>query len=298
MKYPLISIQILNWNRAHETQRAIQSALNQTYPNTEVVLIDNGSTDDSLEISRRNFPSIKIVALEENYGCPGGRNMGIKYCSGRYIFYLDNDGVLHREAVFNAYTTMISGDNVGVVTGIVYDFEFENEIDPHCYVRSDVKYYFNNFQGGICLHDKSIYSKAGYYPSHFLYGSEEYFLTFKIVEAGFNIVKDESVVLWHKRSSLARDRSRELESSFFNKLYVAVCLFPVIPSIFFVAYFVPKYIYYSYRHGFSSVFLKNYFTKFSHTIRRGLRNRNAIGYSAYLKVRRFKRRPIGQGNPA
>src|SRR5690606_12571740 len=120
----------------------------------------------------------------------------------------------------------------------------------------------------------------------FLYGSEEYFLTFKIVESGFNIVKDESVILWHKRSNLARDRSRELESSFFNKLYVAVCLFPVLPAAFFVTYFVPKYIYYSYKHGFLSVFLKNYLSKFVKTILSGLRNRDAVTYSAYLKVKR------------
>ena len=71
-KYPLISIQILNWNRAEETQRAIQSALDQSYPNIEVIVVDNGSTDNSLELTRRNYPKITIVELDKNFGCAGG----------------------------------------------------------------------------------------------------------------------------------------------------------------------------------------------------------------------------------
>src|SRR5690606_37509019 len=99
---PLISIQILNWNRAQETQRAIKSALNQTYKNTEIIVVDNGSDDNSVELTKENFPDIKIIQLDKNYGCAGGRNRGIPYCRGEYIFYLDNDGVLHEDAVANA----------------------------------------------------------------------------------------------------------------------------------------------------------------------------------------------------
>ena len=79
MTKPLVSIQILNWNRAEDTQIAIQSALNQTYENIEIIVIDNGSSDDSVSLIRKKFSDIKLIELEKNFGCPGGRNLGIPY---------------------------------------------------------------------------------------------------------------------------------------------------------------------------------------------------------------------------
>ncbi len=154
---PLISIQILNWNRAEETQRAIASALDQSYNNIEVILVDNGSTDNSIEITSKNYPEIKIVELDKNYGCPEGRNRGLKYCNGEYIFYLDNDGVLHRDAVLNAYKSISENENVGIIGGVIYDFMYQYEIDTKCLIKNNIKYYYNNFSGGICLHDKRTF---------------------------------------------------------------------------------------------------------------------------------------------
>ena len=63
MTKPLVSIQILNWNRAEDTQIAIQSALNQTYENIEIIVIDNGSSDDSVRLIRKKFSNIKLKKI-------------------------------------------------------------------------------------------------------------------------------------------------------------------------------------------------------------------------------------------
>src|SRR5690606_37904332 len=103
------------------------------------------------------------VELGKNYGCPGGRNKGIPHCKGEFIFFLDNDGVLHKDAVLNAYRTISTDDNIGIVTGTIYDFVEEKEVDTNCPIRQEKKYFHNNFQGGICLHRKAIYKKTGLY---------------------------------------------------------------------------------------------------------------------------------------
>ncbi len=285
---PLVSIQILNWNRAQDTQEAIQSAYDQSYNNIEVILIDNGSTDNSIELSKRNFPDLIIVELDKNYGCPGGRNKGINYCNGEYIFYLDNDGVLHHDAVENAMANFHNNSNLGVVTGIVYDFEERKEIDPVCDIINPEKYYHNNFQGGICLHKKEIYTTTGLYPSHFMYGAEEYFLTYKIFDNNYKIIRDTSVVLWHKRSDTARDRSKEQIYAYFNKLYVATSLFPTLKMIFFVLGYTPIYIYYSFKNGFLKKFLKGYIKNFFGTLSMGLKNRSPVSLKTYEEIKNFK----------
>ena len=286
---PLITIQILNWNRASETLRSIKSALCQTYKNIEIIIVDNCSTDESVNLIRQTYPDLKIIELDQNYGCPGGRNRGIPYCNGDYIFYLDNDGVLHKDAVKNAYRTISIDSKIGVVTGTVYDFVDESEIDSSCLIRNDKKYLFNNFQGGICLHRKSIYAEIGFYPDHFMYGAEEYFLTLKLFEAGISIAKDESVVLWHVRSKAARNRGAELRNAYFNKLYIAVTLFPWLQAIKFFFYFIPTYIYYSKKEGYLKIFLDGYLNTLVGTIKRGLNKRTPIQQKTYVKFKSFQR---------
>ncbi len=285
---PLISIQILNWNRAEDTQRAIKSALDQTYPNLEIVLVDNGSTDNSISLTRKNFPTVKIVELDNNYGCPGGRNRGIAHCEGNYIFYLDNDGVLHKNAVANAYRTMTQEPNIGVVTGVLYNFDQLDEIDAQCSVRNDFRYEFNNFQGGVSLHDRHIYDIVGYYPDHFMYGAEESFLSLKLLETKYKIAKDESVVLWHKRSNVARDRTKEIIYGYYNNLYIALTLFPTKNAILFMGYFLNKYPFYAKKKGILKVYIKSLFQNLPKTIIKAVKNRKPIRKSTYEKSRNFK----------
>lgn len=280
---PLITIQILNWNRAEDTQRAIKSALGQTYPNLEIVLVDNGSTDNSITLTRANFPTVKIVELDNNYGCPGGRNRGVASCKGNYIFYLDNDGVLHKNAVANAYRTMTQEQNVGIVTGIVYDFDQVDEIDAQCSVRNDIRYEFNNFQGGVSMHDKHIYDMVGYYPDHFMYGAEETFLSLKLLETKYKIVKDESVILWHKRSDVARDRTKEIMYGYYNKLYTALTLFPAKNALLFLGYFLVKYPQYAKKEGILKKFLKSLFANLPKTLSKAAKDRKPISIEAYKK---------------
>lgn len=290
--YPLITIQILNWNRAEETQRAIQSAFAQTYPNIEIVMVDNGSTDNSVELTKQNFPSVKVVQLDKNYGCPGGRNLGIEHCNGDYIFYLDNDGVLHKDAVENAYNTISSNSDIGIIAGVVYDFTDVSEIDTECTPRSTTKSYAKLFKGGICMHLKTIYAEIGTYPPHFMYGAEEYFLSLKAIEKDIKIVNDESVILWHKRSSASRNRAVELKNLYFNKLYTSVVLFPADSAIKFALYFIPTYISYAKKEGVLKHYLKNYLSTYIKTIKLAIRHRDPISTQSYKAFRKLKKAPL------
>lgn len=280
---PLITIQILNWNRAEETQRAIRSAQNQSYNPIEIVVVDNGSTDDSVALTRANFPKIKIVELERNYGCPGGRNRGIPHCKGEYIFYLDNDGVLHEEAVSIAYDTIVSSDNIGIVTGIVYDFDDPAEIDTKCKIGHRIPYSVKEFQGGICLHDKKIYDVAGFYPDHFMYGAEESYLSLKLMETPYKIIKNENVILWHKRSNSARNRKKEIIHAFFNKLYLALVLYPIRHAVIFLGYFLVYYPIHAFRQGVLPYYLLSFPKLFISTLSRAMKNRNPVGKEAFNK---------------
>lgn len=90
-KYPLVSIITINYNHSDVTADCLRSLEKITYPNYEVIVIDNASPNDDASVLKRDFPHIKFFQLEKNLGFAGGNNVGIKKCAGDYILLLNND---------------------------------------------------------------------------------------------------------------------------------------------------------------------------------------------------------------
>lgn len=88
-----VSIVIPCYNQAHFLSDAIESALNQTYPNIEVIVVDDGSTDDTKIIANK-YPQIKYI-YQDNKHLSGARNTGIKSTKGKWIVTLDSDDKIH-----------------------------------------------------------------------------------------------------------------------------------------------------------------------------------------------------------
>jgi GT2 family glycosyltransferase len=86
---------IVNWNGRHLLEQCLQSLVKQTYQNFKIVLVDNGSTDDSVGFVQKKFPQVQIVELRENTGFARGNNIGIsvalKNKSIKNIILLNND---------------------------------------------------------------------------------------------------------------------------------------------------------------------------------------------------------------
>src|SRR5262245_47970207 len=90
---PLVSVIVVNYNGRHHLAECLRALARQTLPSQqlEIILIDNGSTDGSVEFVRRQFPSIHIVPLSKNLGFAAGNNLGLTHAVGRFIALLNND---------------------------------------------------------------------------------------------------------------------------------------------------------------------------------------------------------------
>lgn len=90
---PFISIIVLNYNGKSFLKECFSSLRLINYPKSEyeVILVDNGSIDGSIEYARNNFPWVRVVALNQNFGFGGGNNKGIRFAKGDYIVFLNND---------------------------------------------------------------------------------------------------------------------------------------------------------------------------------------------------------------
>ncbi len=85
-----VSVVIPTYNRVSYLGRAITSVLKQSYPVNEIIVIDNGSTDQTLSFIKKNFTRIRVIT-EKKRGVSFARNLGIKNCKYNWIAFLDSD---------------------------------------------------------------------------------------------------------------------------------------------------------------------------------------------------------------
>lgn len=226
---PLVTVFVLNWNRKQDLLDALESVRRQTYAPIEMLVVDNGSTDGSALAAEQAYPEARIIRLERNYGCPGGRNRGIACATGTFVFFLDNDGLLDANAVEVAMHHIITDPRIAVVSckTVYYEtgqtqFLFGKNKD-----KSDSCCFTSRFSGGASLHRASIYAEVGCYPDDYMYGGEESDLALRLLDHGYLIKYVPDAVMYHKILDSARSRPQEFLHRCANSLTTAWRLWPL-----------------------------------------------------------------------
>ncbi len=125
MSNKLVSINILTYSGLDLIEQCLNSVLEQTYPNIEVLVVDNGSEDKTLEkiqITKskfRRFP-IKIIENKKNLGFSAGHNIGIRESKGEYVLCLNQDVVLDKDFIKYAVEAIEKDNKIGAVQGKLY----------------------------------------------------------------------------------------------------------------------------------------------------------------------------------
>jgi len=113
----LVSIIIVNFNKKELLKQCLDSIKNSTtYPNYEVIVVDNGSSDGSQEMVEKNYRWVKLVKNKENLGFAKANNIGIREARGDYIFLLNNDTVIiQRDWLEKMIAVAESDPKIGIV---------------------------------------------------------------------------------------------------------------------------------------------------------------------------------------
>lgn len=117
-----VSVVIPTYNSWTTLKDCITSIQKQTYKASEIIVINNGSTDSTSENVKKKFPKVKLIDLNSNTGVTGGRNIGIKNSSSsdNYLFFFDHDMVAEKNMLKHLIKIAEEDPKIGIVTPKIY----------------------------------------------------------------------------------------------------------------------------------------------------------------------------------
>jgi glycosyltransferase involved in cell wall biosynthesis len=125
--WPKVAIIVLNWNGWKDTIECLESLQRITYPNYQIIVVDNASTDDSVERITEKFPHLTLIETGSNVGYAGGNNIGIKHAlenGAKYMLIVNNDTeVVSPEFVNQMVDVMKSDSTIGILGSKVLNFK-------------------------------------------------------------------------------------------------------------------------------------------------------------------------------
>ncbi|MFA6320557.1 MAG: glycosyltransferase family 2 protein [Candidatus Omnitrophota bacterium] len=127
---PKVSIIILNWNGAEDTIECLNSVEGLSYPNYDIIVVDNGSVDGSRDLIKKTCPRVTVLSLGVNLGYAGGNNAGIKYAMDHgadYVLILNNDTVIDSCIINEFIKSSEKHKTAGIFGAKIYYYN-----DPAC----------------------------------------------------------------------------------------------------------------------------------------------------------------------
>lgn len=220
---PKVTIIILNWNGLSDTTECLTSLQSVTYPNFDVLVVDNDSSNNESKVLRERFGSfIEVLENSENFGFAKGNNLGIQRAldnSADYVLLLNNDTVVQPDfldllvdtaqssnaGIVGPKILVYSTDKISAVGGTIHWFSrfiTRHVTDPTHKVTA------YPFLTGCCLLIKrEVFKKIGLLnESYFLYYEDTDFCM-RTAQAGYTIVVDPKATIWHKISQSVKHES-------------------------------------------------------------------------------------------
>ena len=222
---PRVSIIIPHWNNTDILSDCLESITLTSYFNLETIVVDNASTDDSVEWVRSNYPNVKLIENDKNYGYAGGCNRGADAASGDHLIFLNNDTVQDKNWISNLIKTINSNNKIAAVQPKILNYYDRNvfdyaggsggHMDIYCFpfARGRIFSFQENDEGqynnkekcfwssGTCfMVRRELFQKAGGFDENFFAHMEEIDLCWRLYAMGFEVWVDPDSVVYHKNA--------------------------------------------------------------------------------------------------
>lgn len=220
----LVSIIIPCYNDAQYIEQSVNSALNQTYPNKEVIVVDDGSNAETKAILNKLALKITKLITQENAGVCVARNKAIENANGEFILTLDSDDFFEPNFLTKAVKVLENNKDVGMVTSWV---QVINEKGTKLFMQKPtgadaVATLYHNNSMGSCLFRKKAWVEIGGYDINMKNGFEDWEFNISVTKKGWKVVVIPEVLFNYRykissRNSNAQVYQKEIRAYVFNK---------------------------------------------------------------------------------
>lgn len=243
-----ISVIIVNYNGEKYLKNCLNSLLNQTIDNFEVIVVDNGSTDSSVQFLK-DFKDerVKTVFLEKNYGFGAGNNRGFEISRGRFIVILNNDTEVKKDFLENLIKPFEKDKSIGMVAPLIVFKDNPEIIDKAgghlvyfdglnrgrgCQEKLNEKYlkpcYTLIPDGCAACFKRKVIEELGFFDKDFFLYGEDTDLGLRYLNAGYRCFYQPQSIVYHLHSATAGEYSK-LKAYYVerNRVFVLVKNFPL-----------------------------------------------------------------------
>ncbi|WP_102127679.1 glycosyltransferase family 2 protein [Deinococcus planocerae] len=233
MNHPPVTIVLINYNGWRLTDACLDSLRRLDYPAFQVVVVDNGSTDDSLARLRERWPDLDLVEITPNVGFTAANNVGARRAleqGAEYVWFLNNDTLVDPPALSSLVSTLEAGPRVGAAASVLYDMDPPERVQ--CWGGGFVRLwggvadgYFGpvpqerlHFLSGTSwLVRRTVLERLGLFDEGFFMYWEDADFSFRLRAAGWQLAVAQGSRVWHIGSaSMGEGNSRTHKSETFE----------------------------------------------------------------------------------
>lgn len=225
----MVSVIIPNWNGKELVKECLDSLQAQQYKNFETIVVDNGSTDGSIELISTTYPKVKIIPLDKNYGFAKAINEGVKKSKSKYIFLLNNDTSVDSGCIYNLIKTAQTHPRVASVGCKLLNYFKRDIIDGVGILISEVGHgqsigyrekdngRFNSEEfvfgvtGGAALFNRGVFISVGFFDEDYFMYYEEVDWAFRAQFLGYKSIYCPGAIVYHKHKMSSKKRPQFVE---------------------------------------------------------------------------------------
>lgn len=254
------SICILTYNRCDSVVAVIESIYNLLDDSTEIIVVDNNSTDNTCSSIAKNFNKVRYYKTEKNVGA-SGRNVAFKNALGSIIICLDDDvSGITDEMIINLHTKFSNNLRLGAVNFKVVD-AFTGNICNWVHQCKSEDYYEKEFftyeitEGAVAFRKEAL-DKAGYYDDIYFISHEGPDLAFRIMREGYDCIYWGDIFVSHRHENSGRASWLNYYYDTRNHIYLAVKNLPLKNAVGYLTVGLLSMMVYSIRDGFFRYWVK------------------------------------------
>ena len=226
-----VSVVILTWNSVPEIERCLASLPDGLTQDHEVIVIDNGSQDQTVSLITARFPHVRIIENSHNRGVAAARNQGLRSADGEYVLILDDDTIVHPKALDQLVQVLDTQPHVGLCGPKLVDAEghlclscrlfptlwdklgrrFPSALTHNAARQAELADWTHDtrrrvdYMIGACqLIRRRALDEVGLLDEQIFYGPEDIDLCLRLYQAGWQVLYEPAAVVTHAERRIAR----------------------------------------------------------------------------------------------